>query len=56
MIDNLDNLHSFIDDSGFPELTQKRLKALIALQLAGKGQKDFREFIAQEIEAQGEIE
>jgi len=52
MIDNLDGLHSIIDDSSFPDVTKKRLRELIALELSGRSQKDFRDYIAREVEAE----
>jgi hypothetical protein len=45
MIENLDNLLTIIDDSSFPDKTKRHLKTLIGLELSGKGQKEFRDFI-----------
>lgn len=56
MIENLDGLNSIIDDSSFPEITKKRLKELIVLELTGRSQKDFRDFIERERRAEKESE
>lgn len=56
MIENLDGLNSIIDDSSFPDHTKRRLKELILLELSGKTQKEFREFIALEALADSESE
>lgn len=52
MIENIDSLNSIIDDSTFPEVTKKRLKELIVLELTGRSQKDIRDFIAREISSE----
>ncbi len=52
MIENLDNLLTIIDDSSFPEKTKERLKSLIGLELSGKGQKEFRDFIKQVVDSE----
>lgn len=56
MIENLDGLNSIIDDSSFPEITKKRLKELIVLELTGRSQKDFRDFIEREQRVEKESE
>lgn len=50
MIENLDSLNSIIEDSSFPEKTKKRLKELVVYELTGRSQKDFRDFIATQIQ------
>ena len=48
-MDNLDRLHSFIDGSTFPDVTKRRLKHLLLMELSGRSQKDLREFIGKEV-------
>ena len=45
MIEKLESLLQIIEDSSFPEKTKQHLKALIGLELSGKGQKEFRDFV-----------
>lgn len=49
MMDNLEKLHSFIEGSPFPDVTKRRLKNLLIMELSGRSQKDLRDFIAKEV-------